>query len=499
MIDMVWLLLLCGGVSLALKTATSAAWMLVGKIVANVVGLVGTVVVINLLDRGDNGTLEYGEAMAAYVVVATAGQITTLGVGQFVVVKAADRRDLAFHATSIHLALGALAAVGVFALREPVGDWIGSPNMGRFVGGFAISMLIDRVGLVPERVLIRALRMRVVALSRTGGDLAFPLVSIALASLGWGGMAIVAGNLARSTTRALIQCAAVDRRDWLEPSRYRAAAFAELWRFSGPLWLGNLAAFACRRWDNLLVARFYGAGVLGSYNVAYNLAENPPVVAEQAIDVLLPSFTRLEPHRRAQGFIRSLAMLSFVTSPLVIGLGVVAPTVVAAFLSDSRADVAPMLAVLSIMSVTRPLQWASAAYFQAIDRTRLVMSLDIATLVVLVISIVTLGRISPLWACVAVGLVSVIRAVVTGVIVRELHGVNLGAFFGPQLRPVFACLPMTAAVLLVRQVTSLAPAGQLALEIVAGATGYLGGAWVIANATFRDALDLARRARGGHR
>jgi PST family polysaccharide transporter len=491
---LVWLLLAVGWVSLAVRTARSAVWMLVGKIVAAVSGVIGTIIVLGLLDRGHNGTLEYGEATAAYLVVATAAQITTLGVGQFVVVKGEGRGDLAFLATSVHVALGLVAAVAVYACREPLGAWIGAPGMGRFVAGFAIAMMFDRISLIPERVLIRAFRMRTVALTRTGADLVFLAVSIALAALGWGGMAIVVGNIARSGTRMVVQCAAVERRDWLDISPLRADALRELWRFSGPLWIGNVAGFACRRWDNLLVSRFYGAGVMGSYNVAYNLAENPPVVAEQAIDALFPSYTRLEPHRRVPGLLRSLALLSLITSPLVIGLGAVAPTVVEAFLDPSRSDVTPMLVILSVMSVTRPLVWGCAAYFLAIDRTRLVMILDVANLVALVVAIVTLGRVSPLWACAAVGLVSMIRAIITGLVVCDMHGLRLHTFFGPQLRPVLACLPMVAAVLVVRQTELGSTIVQLVVEVLAGAIGYVAGAWVIANATCRDALDLARRS-----
>lgn len=468
--------------------------MLAGKIVANVAGLIGTIVVINLLDRGENGTHEYGEAMAAYLVVATASQITTLGVGQFVVVKARDRRDLTFHATSLHIALGLLAAAGVYACREPLGAMIGAPGMDRFVAGFALAMLVERVGLIPERVLIRELRMRTVALSRTAGDVAFLVVSVVLAALDWGGMAIVVGNIARSLVRTGLECAVVEWRDWLDPVPLRADALRELARFSVPLWIGNLAGFACRRWDNLMLSRFYGAATMGSYNLAYNLAENPAVVAEQAVDALLPSFALLEPRRRVHGFIRSLALLSLVTSPLVIGLGVIAPTIVDVFLGPERANVAPMLAVLSIMSVTRPLVWASCAYFQAIDRTRIVMYLDVANLAVLVLALATIGRINPVWACVAVGMVSLLRAVVTGYVVRAIHGTSLAAFFGPQVRPVLACLPMIAAVLVVREGLPLEPVAELLAELALGALGYVAGAWVIANATLRDALDLVVRA-----
>jgi len=468
--------------------------MLVGKIVANVAGLVGTVVVINILDRGANGKLEYGEAMAAYIVVATASQFTTLGVGQFVVVKAAQRRDLAFHATAIHVVLGVIAMVGVYATRNPLGRWVGAPGMGRFVAGLAIALMLDRVSLIPERVLMRSLHFRTVALSRTSGDFVYVAATISCAGLGWGGMAIVAGNIARSATRVVVLTSAANRADWLQWTRLRIASVAEIWRFSGPLWIGALAAFACRRWDNLLVSRLFGAEVMGSYNVAYNLAENPPVVAEQAIDVLLPSYAQMPAEKRVRGFIRSLALLSFITSPLVIGLGVVAPTAVAAFLDAQRTDVAPMLTVLSVMAVSRPLVWASAAYFQATDRTRIAMAVEITNLVMLVTAIVTLGQLGPLWACAAVGLVSAVRSVITAVVLRRADGVGFATFFVPQLAPVVACMPMTVAVLAVRHVLVGPAAIRLVVEVAVGGLGYVAGAWLVANRTFRDALDLARRA-----
>jgi PST family polysaccharide transporter len=62
----------------------------------------------------------------------------------------------------------------VNACREPLGAWIGAPGMGRFVDRFAIANMLDRIGFIPERVLIRAFRMRTVALTRTGADLEFP-------------------------------------------------------------------------------------------------------------------------------------------------------------------------------------------------------------------------------------------------------------------------------------------------------------------------------------
>ena len=466
--------------------------MLGGKIVATVAGVVGTILVVNLLDK-----LEYGEAIDAFLIVYSVSQITTLGIGQFIVVKARDRRDLAFHATAIHLTLGVVALISVWVFREPLDELVGAPGMGRFVAWMGLAMMIDRISLVPERVLMRNMQFRVVAIARTFGEFAYIGVSISLAYVGWGGMAIVIGNVVRSAIRASLMIRSTDRRDWLEPTKLRLASVLEMFRFSGPIWIAALASFAGRRWDNLLVSGFYGAGTMGDYNIAYNLAENPPVVTEQAIDVLLPSFSRLDAGQRVAGLIRSLSLMSFITSPLVIGLGAIAPSLVEALFAAERADVAPMLAVLSAMSVTRPLTWTCTAYFQATDRPRIVMGLEVMNIVVLLSAIAIAAQSSVIWVCVAVGIASALRALVTALVLRKVERIGLWQFLEPQLRPVLATLPMVGWVLAVRYGVAqagVAPVVRLLLEIAAGGLGYVAGAWVFAHATFRDALDLIRRA-----
>src|SRR6185503_9524647 len=125
-------------------------------------------------------------------------------------------------------------------------------------------------------------------------------------------------------------------RDWLEPARLTFRQTRELFAFGVPMALGALCAFASRRWDNLMVSRFFGPGPAGMYNLAYNLADVPAIqVGEQVGDVLLPSFARLDPERRPAALLRSLSLLALVVFPLAVGLGVVAPTLVAVLL-DAR-------------------------------------------------------------------------------------------------------------------------------------------------------------------
>jgi PST family polysaccharide transporter len=80
------------------------------------------------------------------------------------------------------------------------------------------------------------------------------------------------------------------------------------------------------------------------YNLAYNLADVPAIqVGEQIGDVLLPSFARMDPAHRPDALVRSMTLLALVVFPLAVGLGAVAPTLVATIFNARWRPIAPML------------------------------------------------------------------------------------------------------------------------------------------------------------
>src|SRR5439155_14806 len=110
----------------------------------------------------------------------------------------------------------------------------------------------------------------------------------------------------------------------------------EILSFGVPNGVSTMAGFAARYWDNLLMAKLFGPGELGYYQLAYNLSELPSnQVGDHVGDVLLPAFARLPPERRGPALGRALRLLGLVMFPLSIGLGAMGPTVVAAFLAPA--------------------------------------------------------------------------------------------------------------------------------------------------------------------
>lgn len=477
--------------TLVRETVRGAIWTIASGVCSRAIGLIGTLVVARFVTP-----VEYGEVTVAAVLVMTANQISSIGFGQYLVAKPDASRSVAFHVTVLHFGFGVLAAIAVLGLGGRFGPILDAPGMTRFLPGLVASGLIDRVAYVPERVLVRDLRFGALSAARTVGDLAHTAVCVWLAAAGWGAAAIVMGNGSRSLLRAACFVFAVEARDWLEPSRLSPKVTRELFAFGVPLSLGGLFAFASRRWDNLLVSRFFGPGPTGMYNLAYNLADVPAIqVGEQIGDVLLPSFARLDPSRRPDALVRSMALLSLSVFPLAIGLGAVAPTLVRAVFDARWRPLAPMLVLLSALSVTRPIGWMVASYLQALHRPRLITWLEAFKVVILVLLIGTVGRLDPLATCAAVGAAFGLHALAALWVVRRIDGVSIGRLLAGPLAAVAASVPMVVGVLAARYFAGSVggvdhPLALLATEIVVGAICYVGGALVFA----RDlALDFVAR------
>jgi PST family polysaccharide transporter len=480
--------------SIAKQAARGVAWNMALGVSSRVLQLIGTLVLTRFILPDD-----YGPVIAASIVVATAGAFSSFAFGQYLIAKRGSA-EVAIQAVVIHLAMGIVALTLMYTLRGVIGDLLDAPALGQYVVGFAIAQLLDRVRYVPERLIMRALRFRALATINGLGELAFTAAALITAWRGWGAYAIMFGTIVRSFVTSVLFLQAAPRAEWLVRVRMRATDVRDLLLYGLPIMVANVTDTATRRWDNLVVSKLFGPGVMAHYQLAYSLAEMPIVnVAEHIGEVLMPSFSRMEPAQRERAVIRAAALMGVVVSPLGVGLGAVAPTVVETmFDAHWRSMMSPMLVILSVMTVFRPMTWSALAYVQAVQRTRIVMWSSFLR-AIFVLSLVALcGWLGgPNWACVGAGLGYAVHSVATIVAAGSATDLSAAAYLRAVARPLLPCVPMFFAVVGVARL--LAGAGvplvvSLALQIVAGAIVYVGAAFALVRGDVDELLRIGREA-----
>lgn len=79
------------------------------------------------------------------------------------------------------MAFGLIAMSGLVLFRGPISHLVDVPAMAHLLPLFALSNMLERFGYVPERILVRDLRFRDVAIIRGLGELTFTATSLVLA------------------------------------------------------------------------------------------------------------------------------------------------------------------------------------------------------------------------------------------------------------------------------------------------------------------------------
>jgi PST family polysaccharide transporter len=483
-----------GSVSVGNRATRGAIWTVGASTVTRVVGLIGTLYMTRLL-RPE----VVGEVASASVIAQTANWLSSWGFNQYMIVHGAKGDEQTYHVSMVNLVLGFIGLCGVAGTGAWFGPMFHAPHLASYLPGLTLALLIRRIGAVPDKVLVREMRFRELAVAIGVADLGYTVSAITLAATtDLGGQAIVIGNIIQSTivTSLIVRATGLG---WFRPTPWRWQRVREILRFGVPLGVAQLFDFATRYWDNLAYGAYFGPRVVGFYNMAYNLADIPAVqVGEQISGVLLPAMTSLAEKDRKAALIRSTGLMALVVFPLAVGLGTVAPTLIRWLLNDAWQGVAPLLTALSVLSVVRPMGWGVSAYLASFSRTRTIMVLELLKLVLLFACIVAFSSLGPVWTAASVGIAFGVQALVKIVLVIHSDQVPAGPLLSAALRPLAPCGVMAAAVIGVRHgLAALGvemPPAVLALEIAVGGVVYVVAALVLVGPTARDFLQLLRRA-----
>lgn len=479
--------------SLTRTAASGAIWSIATGVFVRVVGLAGTVVITHHLAPD-----LMGEVTAASVLAFTASWISAWGFNQYVVVKAADSEDGLFHVAVLHLSSGLLALGAVVLLADSFARYFNAPGLHQYLPGMALVVAIRRVDSIPNKLLIRDMRFKLIALASGAGELVYVALAVGLVvNTDLGGQAIIIANIAQALVLTSIELSATGLRRWLTPKPWNWARVGEIIRFGTPIGVETVLSEASRSWDKLMLSRLFGPHITGTYSLAYNLSDLPATyVGEHVAMVLFPTMAQIAPERRYQVFVEACGLLAMIVMPMALGLASVSEPLVRFFLSDEWQGVAPLLVVLALMAVLRPLNNVFSSLLIATDRNWLLMAFEVVRISVLFGGMWYLSRFGGIAAAAAVSLALALQLAGT-VAVLTRQGFPAMRLLAELRGPALAAGLMVATVLALRLLFAdwlgVPLLLQLCVEIASGAMAYLAGLFVFARAKLDRFEEIIRR------
>jgi O-antigen/teichoic acid export membrane protein len=313
-----------GTPGLAQHAVSGMAWVAWGSGAVALLKVAVLVLLTRLLTPAD-----FGVVSAALVVISFALNFSQLGLGPAIVQRPVLEPRHISTAFAASLGFGFLVAAAVWAGAPAIAHFFRMDHLVPVVRVLAFIFPIAGLSSVPESLLQRDLRFRILANRNVlAYGVGYGLIGLGLALAGAGVWALVAAQLSQVALLAIIVWRAAPP---MLSARPTWASLVELLEYGVGQSASRIAVIVAGQGDNLVVGRWLGAVALGYYSRAYQLMSVPTMLLGDVLDkVLFPTMSRIqkEPRRLASAYLQGTASVALVTLPVGVAAAVLAPELV---------------------------------------------------------------------------------------------------------------------------------------------------------------------------
>ncbi len=431
---------------LSTRAMHAASWRAGSSVIVAVLTFAIGVWLARLLPPSD-----FGLVAMAYMFTGLARILSDLGIPSAIVQRPDLTEGHVRTAFTVSTLLG-LLLTGVLVLCAPLAMLVfPEPRVPEILTALAPMFLFTGMGNTAGALLRRALDFRgIFWVSVLSHALGFGLVSVGLASLGFGYWSLVMGMLLSPIVETALLLLRV--RHPIRP-RLVWSEIRDLTGIGAGFSLAELLGYGARNGDNLVIGRYLGEASLGLYTKAYALMRLPAhYLGEVFTAVMFPAFSELQDdHRRlTAAYLRSTELALLAAGPVLAGMAVAAPyLVVGLFGPNWKEAVLPLqvLAFAGVLSMGYPI---SANVANALGR---VYAVSLRTAIFAAV-ILVFGFLATPWGIVGVSLAVVgahvvMYGIMSGLALRSL-GLSWRSFGRAHLPGIVVAAEVGAAALAVR-------------------------------------------------
>jgi PST family polysaccharide transporter len=230
---------------------------------------------------------------------------------------------------------------------------------------------MNTMATIPNAILMKEMKFKRLIFPGILGPLSNILIAILLATLGFGFWSLTIGKITESFIVLVLTVTLCGNYSWLKPKKWNYSLAKILFKFGITNSVTGLIQFIYNYGGNFVIGKLLGAADLGLYTRAYTISNMPTDNLTAATNtVLFPAYTKIrnDAGRLANGFVKAFITLSIAICPIAIGLLLVSNDMIVVLIGEKWREAGPILAILSLVSLVRPLSATTFPVFLAIKK-----------------------------------------------------------------------------------------------------------------------------------
>lgn len=354
------------------KTLSNLLWRFAERCGAQGVGLIVSIVLARLLEPELFGTVALLTVFIAILQV-----FVDSGLGSALIQKK-DADDLDFSTVFYFNVTFCLFLYACMFIAAPwIASFYGDTSLTSLIRVLSLTLVISGVKNVQQAYVSRTLQFKRFFFATLGGTLGAAVLGILLAYMGYGVWALVVQQLLNAAVDTFILWLTVK---WRPRRLFSFERLKSLFSFGWKLLVSSLLYTGYDNLWQLVIGKLYSSSELAYYNRGDLFPSVIVTNINASIDsVLFPVMSReQESQEKLKAMTRnSIRISAYIMAPLMIGLAVVAPTLVGVLLTDKWLPCVPYLRIRCVTHMFIPIFTANQNAIKAMGRTDLYLKLEV--------------------------------------------------------------------------------------------------------------------------
>ncbi|ESP87361.1 lipopolysaccharide biosynthesis protein [Candidatus Halobonum tyrrellensis] len=417
----------------------------------------------------------FGILGLALVTRSALRRLTKLGLDTALIQRREDDVDAYLDTVwTVELVRGLLIAAVLFLAAPLVASFFGEPLVAEILRVFALLPLVEGVTNPGVVYFVKDLDFRRDVAYNFSGRVAFVLVGV---GYGYATRSVWALVFATLASQVVSTAASYAIHPYRPRPRFDREAAAELFDYGKWVFGSEALMFLINEGDDAFVGWALGSYALGVYQLAYRVSNAPTTEITHPIQrVAFPAYSKVQGNVESlrEGYFTTVRLITLVSFPAAVGIGVVAPLFVPVVLGSGWGAAVVPMQLLAAYAALRSFRSATVPLFRAVNRPDLDTKVRLLKLALLVPFIYPAAQRFglPGVAAVVLGHAGIAAPVASYAAVRSVDG-EFRAFARLLSFPLFGSAVMGGVVLLVRdRIVGVPAIAELILLVITGAVVY---------------------------
>jgi O-antigen/teichoic acid export membrane protein len=425
--------------SLPEKIARGAMWMLLFKLFDRGLGVVSTIILARVLLPADFGLIAMAMSVIALIELASA-----FGFEVGLIQRRDPSRVHYDTAWTLRLLFGAFCALATAVLALPTADLYADERLAPIMWVLAIGWLVESTENIATVEFRRELNFKREFVFLSSKRIVAVVVTLAAALAFRSYWALIAGVLVGRVTGVILSYAMLPFRP-----RLSLAASRDMMGFSGWLFAYNLLAFLNTRASHFVIGRTQGAGPLGIFTMAGDIAALASSEITMPINrAVFPGLSRMGETADGlrSGLLQVVAAIALISLPASFGLAAIAEPLVLTLLGEAWIAAVPALQLLSIAGAMQSITASNQSAYLASGRSFVPAIVNLVFVVALLPLLWAWHSEGVTGVAMAQALATMLAVCVSVGLMRRYLGVSALALLGAIWRPLTAAIVMAGLV-----------------------------------------------------